>query len=112
MSLGKLCPAGPITFGGTGAEACLPSCEKEEWKDRAGAGLEGFVEWVDSIASDQVEEMEDDMSSLAVGFSRGVSAQGEITLGSKVYGGKSFRRSGLDGKAQKSPAVITVDSSE
>ena len=31
-------------------------------------GLEGFVDWVDSISSKLVEEREDDMSSLAAGF--------------------------------------------
>ena len=35
----------------------------------ADTGLKGFVEWADSIASDSAEERDEDMSSLAVGFS-------------------------------------------
>ena len=31
-------------------------------------GLEGFVDWVDLVASEPVEEIEDDMSSRAAGF--------------------------------------------
>ena len=77
--------------------------------------LEGFMEWVDSIASDPAEERGDNMSSLAVGFvelmhKRAASAQGETTPGSKVCGEKRSRWSGPDEKAQKSPTVITMDS--
>ena len=32
------------------------------------AGLEGFVDWTDPIASEPTEDGEDDMSSLAIGF--------------------------------------------
>ena len=82
-----------------------------------GAGLEGFVEWVDSIASDPAKEREDDMSSLAVGFAaekckRAASAQGETIPGSKVYGRKCSRRSGPHEEAQKSSTVINMDSLE
>ena len=35
-------------------------------------GLEGFVDWVDPISSEPVEEREDDMSSLAAGFTAGM----------------------------------------
>ena len=34
----------------------------------ASAGLEGFVDWVDSNVNNPIEEREGDMSSLAVGF--------------------------------------------
>ena len=79
--------------------------------------LEGFVEWVDSIASDSAEEREDDMSSLTVGFveqmhKQAASAQGETTPGSKVFGEKRSRWSGLDEEAQKSLTVITMHSPE
>ena len=72
------------------------------------------MERVDSISSDSAEEREDDMSSLAAGFSTRMrkwiaSAQGETTSGSEVFGGKCFRRSGPDEEAQKSPTVITMD---
>ena len=62
-----------------------------------GAGLEGYVEWVDSITNDPDEEREDDMSSLAVEFfarmsKRATSAQEETTPGSEVSRGKRSRR--------------------
>ena len=83
----------------------------------ASAELEGFLEWVDSIASDPAEERENDMFSLAAGFTvwmskQAVSAQGETTPGSKVSGKKRSRQSGPDEVAQKSPTVIIVDSPE
>ena len=58
-----------------------------------GAGLDGYMEWVDSIASDPAEEREDDMSSLAVEFvarmrKRATSSQEETTPGSEVSHGK------------------------
>ena len=34
-----------------------------------GAGLEGFMDWLDPTASDPTEKREEDMSSLSVGFS-------------------------------------------
>ena len=81
----------------------------------AGTGLEGFVEWLDSIASDLAKERENDMSSLVAGFAtwmrkQAMSAQGETTPSSKVYGKKRSRQSGPDEVAQKSPTVIIVDS--
>ena len=81
----------------------------------ADTGLEGFVDWVDPISSEQVEERKGDMSSLVVGFfvrmrKWAVSAQGKTTPDSEVSGGKCPKLSGLDEEAQKSLAVITVDS--
>ena len=75
------------------------------------------MDWLDPPTSDLAEERQEDMSSLAIGFiarmrKRATSAQGETTLGSEVYGGKRPRRSGPKEKAQKSPLVIAVDSSE
>ena len=63
----------------------------------AGAGLEGFVDWVDPNVSDPTKEMEDDMSSLATGFvdrmrKRAASAQGELLLVLK-YMAKSVQSS-------------------
>ena len=59
------------------------------------AGLEGFVKWVDSIASDSAEEREDDLSNLAARFAlrmfkQATSAQGDTTPGSEVSGEKCF----------------------
>ena len=81
----------------------------------AGAGLEGFVDWVDPNASNPVEEREDDMSSLATGFAvrmckQAASAQGKTTLGPKVSSRKRSRWLGPNEEAQKSPIVIAVDS--
>ena len=78
-------------------------------------GLEGFVDWVDPISSESVEERKSDMSTLTVGFvvrmrKRAVSAQGKTTPDSEVSGGNRPKLSGLDEEAQKSLAVITVDS--
>ena len=75
------------------------------------------MDLVDPIASEPNEEREDDMSSLAAGFSmwmhkRAVRAQGETTPDSKVPGSKRLKWSGPDKEAQKSPVVITVDSPE
>ena len=69
-----------------------------------GAGLEGFVDWVDPNASDPIEEREDDMSSLAVGFSsrmrkQAANAQGKNTPDSEVFGGKRPNLFGLDEEA-------------
>ena len=51
--------------------------KKKKGKIKAtGARLEGFVEWVDSIASDPAKEREDNMSSLATRF----TAIGSFTL--------------------------------
>ena len=63
------------------------------------------------------EEMEEDMSSLAVGFAtrmrkRAASSHGGTTLGFEVSSEKRPKRSGLDEKAQKSPAIVTMDSLE
>ena len=81
------------------------------------AGLEGFVDWVDPNVSHPAEEKEDDMSSLAIEFSarmrkRATSAQGETTPGFEVSGGKCPKQSGPDEEAQKSMAIITMDSPE
>ena len=90
--------------------------KKKKGKIKAsGAGFEGFVEWVDPIASDPAEEMEDDMSSLTTGFlvwmrKWAARAQGETTPDFEVSGRKHSRRSGRDEEAEKSLAVITVDS--
>ena len=53
-----------------------------------GAELEGFVDWVDPISSEPTEEREEDMSSLATGFTsrmhkRVESAQRKTTFGSE-----------------------------
>ena len=58
-----------------------------------GVGLEDFVVWLDPHASDLAEEREEDISSLAVGFTarmpkRAVRSQGETTLGSEASGRK------------------------
>ena len=48
-----------------------PQAAKKNKKGKiivAGAGLEDFVDWVDPNASSPTEEMEDNMSSLADGF--------------------------------------------
>ena len=57
------------------------------------------------------------MSSLAVGFAtwmrkRAASTQGETTPGSEVFGRIHQKRSGPDEEAQKSHAVIAMDSLE
>ena len=57
------------------------------------------------------------MSSPVVGFStrmrkQAASAQGETTPNSEVLGGISLKWFGSDENAQKSMAVITVDSPE
>ena len=62
------------------------------------AGLEDFMDWVDQITSELVEEREDDMSSLAVGFvtrmcKQAMSAKVETTPDSEVLGGKYPKRS-------------------
>ena len=94
-----------------------------------GAGLEGFVNWVNPspptgeirgvhlVSQIPSEPAEVDMSSLVTGFAapmrkRVASAQGETTPDSDVPGGKRPKWSGPDEEAQKSPTVITVDSSE
>ena len=64
-------------------------------------GLEDFVDRLDLTASNPAEEWEEDMYSLAAGFiawmhKRAASAQGEITPGSKVFGGKHQKRSSLE----------------
>ena len=97
-----------------------PMAKKKKKKGKiiaAGAGLEGFVDWRDPNVSQPAEKREDDMSSLATGFSgqihkRVASAQRETTLGSKLSYGKRPKRSSPDEEAQKSLAVITVDSIE
>ena len=81
------------------------------------AGLEGFVDWLDSTASDQIEERKEDMSSLVVKFparmhKREASAQGETTPDSEVSGEKRPKRPGPDEEAQKNLIVIIVDSPE
>ena len=94
------------------------AAKKKKTKIKAAVlGLEGFVDWVDPIASDSVEERGDDMSSLDAGFVAQIckqfaSAQGETSPCSKVSGEKHSRRSGLDEEAQRSPAVITTDCPE
>ena len=67
-------------------------------------GLEGFVDWLDLIASDLAEEREEDMSSLATVFAaqmskRAASAQGETIPGFEVSRGKRSRRPGPDEEA-------------
>ena len=57
------------------------------------------------------------MSSLTAGFStqmckRVASAQGDTTPGCEVFSGKRPKRSGPDEEAQKSRALITLDSLE
>ena len=64
-------------------------------------GLEGFMHWTDPTTSKPVEEREDDMSSLAIGFAtrmlkRVVSYQGETTPSSEVLGVKCPKLSGPD----------------
>ena len=68
------------------------------------AGLEGFVDSVDPNACDLAEEMEDKMSSLAVGFvawmrKRAASAQEETTSSFEVYGKKRPKRFDPDKEA-------------
>ena len=80
-----------------------------------GAGLEDFVDWVDPNISDSTKEREADMSNLAAEFvaqmrKRAASSQRETTPGSEVSSEKLPKRSGLDEEAQKSPAVIVVNS--
>ena len=70
-----------------------------------GTGLEGFLDWVDLNPSDSVEEGENDMSSLAVGL-------GEDYLDFEVSREKFPKWSGPNEEAQKSPAIIAVDSPE
>ena len=85
------------------------------WVKTVGAGLEGFVDWLDPPVSDPTEERKEYMSSLTAGFAtcmckRAVSAQGETTLGFEVFGRKRPKRSGLDEEAQKGSVVIIMDS--
>ena len=75
------------------------------------------MNWVDPISNESIEERGDDMSSLATRFVTqmrkwAASAQGETTLDFIVPGDKRPKWSGPDEEAQKSPAVITVDSPE
>ena len=78
-------------------------------------GLEGFVDWTDPIINESTEEMEAEMSSLAVGFAarmlkQAASAQGETTLGSDGLDEKRFKQSSSVEEVQISPTVIYVDS--
>ena len=73
------------------------------------------MDCVDPIASEPVEEREDNMSSLATGFSatmskRAASAQGETTPNFEVPDDKRPKRSSPDDMAQKSQAVSTLNS--
>ena len=92
--------------------------KKEKGKIIAiGARLECFVDLVDPNASDPVEEMEEDMSTLAVGFAaqmrkRVTSAQRETTPGSELSGGKRPKWFSPNEEAHKSPTVVTMDSVE
>ena len=75
------------------------------------------MDWVDPISSELAEEKKDNISSLAVGFSkrmrkRAMSTHTETTPGSKVQVDKCPKRYGLNEEAQKSPKVINVDSPE
>ena len=85
-------------------------------------GLEGFVDWVNSIpptgetqgvrpiphiAKDTTKKRNDNMSNLVVGFAswmckRATSTQEETTPGSEVPGDKSPKRLGLDEDVQNS----------
>ena len=72
---------------------------------------------VDPISIEPIEEREEDMSSLAAGFTtwickQSTSAQRETAFSSEGPGGKRLKPSGLDEEAQKSPTVIIVDSLE
>ena len=73
------------------------------------------MDWVEPNFSDPTEKMEDNMSSLTVGFAarmrkRATSAQEEAIPGFQVYGKKRPKLFDLDEEAQKSLRVITVDS--
>ena len=75
------------------------------------------MDWVDPISSESAEEREEDMSSLAVGFTtqilkRAASAQSETTSGSEGPDGKRPKRPGLEGEVQKSLIVIAMESQE
>ena len=64
------------------------------------------MDWVDPITSEPAEEREDNMSSLATGFSTtmskpAASAQGETTPSFEVPGDKHPKRSGPDEMAQQ-----------
>ena len=64
-----------------------------------GAGFERFVDWMDSIVSELVEEMKAEMSSLAAGFSmrmrkRPTNTQREITPSFEGLDDKRFKQSG------------------
>ena len=71
--------------------------KKKKGKVKAvGEELEGFVDWVDLIASDPIEKREDDMFSLAIGFAPqmrkhklAASAQGETVPCLKYLGEKA-----------------------
>ena len=60
-------------------------------------GLEGFVEWVDSTASDPDEEREDDMSSLAIRFSVRMRKWAASSQGRLPPALKHLEESALDG---------------
>ena len=85
----------------------VPQAAKKTKKGKitaAGAGLEGFVDWVSPNASNPTEEKEDNMSSLATRFAtpmskREVSTHGETTPGFEVSGKKRSRRSDPDEEA-------------
>ena len=73
------------------------------------------MDWVDPIASEPIEERENDMSSLHAGYSahmskQATSAQGETTLSFEVAGDKCLKWSGLNDEVQRSPTVVTLDS--
>ena len=72
---------------------------------------------MDPIAGEPTEERENDMSSLAVGFSlrmrkRAASAQGETTPSFEVLGSKHLKRSSLNDEVQRSPTLVALDSPE
>ena len=46
----------------------IKKAKKVEQIKAAGVGLEGFVNWVDPISSEQAERRGDDMSNFVAGF--------------------------------------------
>ena len=91
--------------------------KKSGQEKAASEGLEGFVDWTNSIVSQSVEEREAEMSSLVARFAIQmrklvVDAQEGTTPDLKLPGDKHFRPSRSDEEVQADPTVIVVDSPE
>ena len=81
----------------------------------SGAGLEGFVDWMNPRVSELDEEEEAEMTSLVSSFpgrirKRAASAQGVTAFDAELHGVKLLKLTCPDEEAQKSPTIINMDS--